>query len=330
MTENAFIKLFFAGMLTITLGSLTNAADLINKDVTDLVSNSRLTFARAIGGDGYEYLVRMVTTNEGILVSGTTFKSVSDTTDILLTKMTLDGKITQSMLYGGTHKDVLNNIIKTSDGGFLLLAASQSLFYTFMNFMSPSAPSDRPLVIKLKADLSVEWAQIYQKWLDYKFCDAIEHDNGFVLAGYDPKGQGITVDVNKAGKYKGANTYNNGTFLYFVNNGEKSLAIGGIDTTNATELVLTAFNQDIATNNAKVIYSPGMYYSPMGLTLTSDNGCIVNGCVSTIDNNKKESSKAFLAKFDKNQKLEWIHTFGGNVDTRALSVAYLGRTEKRF
>lgn len=72
---------------------------LLNQNVTDLIvnnENNSVDLARSIGGDGYEYYVKMVTTNTGVLLAGTTFKSVSETTDFLLAKMTLDGKIIKS------------------------------------------------------------------------------------------------------------------------------------------------------------------------------------------------------------------------------------------
>ncbi|MFA5859067.1 MAG: hypothetical protein WC955_08365 [Elusimicrobiota bacterium] len=297
---------------------------LVNGNAINLVSDNTdntITYARSIGGPGAEYFVRMLPTNEGVVMAGTTIKSVSDTTDLLLSKISPDGIITSAMLYGGTHKDVMNNIIKTSDGGFLLLGETQSLFFTLLKFMNPSTPIGRPIVIKVKPDLSLEWAQLFPESYNYFFQDAVELENEYFITGYDPKVRGIIVSMDKSGKLKAGKVISEGYVLYSSksdNNSFMTVGVTKIDSSNALTVIKVSNNGEDRT--IKCFASKDIRYNPTRVLSTQDKGCIVNGSITEIDDKKNEITKAFVAKFNSNVEIEWIRSYATSKKTTALSV----------
>src|SRR5437867_11347901 len=95
-----------------------------------------------IGGGGNDWGNTILCQSDGACaLFGYGIKSFGESTDLFAAMQSPQGKWLWANTYGGTHKDELRTAIKTSDGGYLLVGMSQSLFFTGLKVFGPSRPA---------------------------------------------------------------------------------------------------------------------------------------------------------------------------------------------
>lgn len=122
------------------------------------IASPSLHGGRLLGGDGLDWGNAIVSRDDGsYTLLGRTHKSFGESTDLFVASYGPQDELLWANTYGGTHKEYLNGGIPTTDGGYLLIGGSQSMFFTAMKVFSPSYPP-RPIALKLDAAGAVEWA----------------------------------------------------------------------------------------------------------------------------------------------------------------------------
>jgi hypothetical protein len=151
-------------------------------------------FLKQYGGEGGDFYKVILETEDGYLLGAqsTSVPSKNRTapaygnTDYWIVKTDKKGKKLWDKSYGGEGEDNLSKVIKTSDGGFLLVGSSMS---------APSGNKTSPLksensymsdfwVVKISSTGDIQWQKSYGGLLDDVLNDAIEDSNGnFILVG---------------------------------------------------------------------------------------------------------------------------------------------------
>lgn len=174
--------------------------------------------AHLLGGGGMDWARKIICTQRGCALFGYTIKSFDESTDYFIAMESPQGKIFSARTYGGTHRDVLNDAALASDGGYLLVGHSQSLFFTALKVISPSRPA-RPFLLRTDEAGNGRWAATFDSGGVTDLLHVIQaSDDNHVLVGYghspEKKVEVVAVKVSKDGHVIWAYRYNIGTQAY--------------------------------------------------------------------------------------------------------------------
>jgi hypothetical protein len=174
----------------VSLAMIASAADRLA--VVAIPLGSEATAVR-LGGPGSDWAARVVCGADGCVIFGETLNSFGRTPDLLAVGETSDHRARWARTYGGTHREQLNDAASATDGGFLLVGASQSLFFTLLKSMSPSRPP-RPFLVRIDAAGTPQWARTLDDGAvgDLSAVTAWSA-GGHILVGDGPKRGGIGV-----------------------------------------------------------------------------------------------------------------------------------------
>lgn len=106
--------------------------------------------------------------------------------------MTILPKVEKQLSIGGTKSDAGKKLIKTSDGGYILVGNTQS-----PDVEGFKGESDI-LVVKLNKDLEVEWKKVLGGTGWDEGTDVFEYDEGYIVVGYTLSSE-IDNQKNKGG-----------------------------------------------------------------------------------------------------------------------------------
>ncbi len=261
-------------------------------------------------------------------------------------------KIDAVTTFGGSKNDVLQSVVKTSDGGYAVLGYTQSNDFDIINKANESFDF---WVMKFSSDDTLLWQQTYGGLDDDRGADIITtNDGGFALLGFS-KSDDVDVTENA-----GAQDF---WLLKLTQNGliswEKSFGYSGADSgtsllqTSDSGFLITGVLDVSASNgqgNAKTIqkhaggdvwaikvnssgdlewsrYFGGSFTdTPFGVVETSDNSYIIATSSDSNDfniSNNKGSYDFWILKISKNGNLLWEKNFGGSEidEPRGITLA---------
>jgi hypothetical protein len=137
-----------------------------------------------VGGGGRDVVSLADCAADGSLtIIGETHKSFGESTDILAVHLSAGRQVEWAKTLGGRNKEQVVRVRRSADGGYLVIAVTQSLFRTPMPVQGPQ----RLLIVKLSGAGVPEWSALLK---DDKadviqgLLDAVPTgDGGYVLAG---------------------------------------------------------------------------------------------------------------------------------------------------
>jgi hypothetical protein len=142
---------------------------------------------KIVGGNGYDQPYRgYATTDGGIVAAGWTNSSDGDIShyygayDMWMVKLSSEGEIEGDFTAGTTGMENAQAIIHTGDGGYLL--GGNSIMGEGGNLTCvPHSWAAEAILIKLNADLNIEWQDCYGGTNHETISDVVEIDNGYVF-----------------------------------------------------------------------------------------------------------------------------------------------------
>jgi hypothetical protein len=195
---------------------------------------------------------------------------------------TNSSKIEFIKTFGGSKNDVLQSVVKTSDGGYATLGYTQSNDGDINNKNNEDFDF---WLMKFAADDTLLWSKTYGGTNDDRGTDIITtNDGGFALLGYSKSADGdVTLNAG-AQDFWILKISNTGAILW-----QKTFGYDGADTGTA-------------------------------LLQTKDNGFLVTGVLDVSASNGQGNSKSakhaggdiWVLKLASNGSLEWSKYFGGS------------------
>jgi len=159
-----------------------------------------IDWSRNYGGSGSERLETVISTNDGGFLLGGGSNSVdgdinSNNGDLDFWVLKIDGlgNIEWSQNYGGSELEYIEELIETSDGGFLLGGMSNSND----GDVSANNGNNDYWIVKINELGTIEWEQNYGGSNDEQLYSLLEISEGyFLLGGYSNSNDGDVVNSN--------------------------------------------------------------------------------------------------------------------------------------
>jgi hypothetical protein len=210
---------------------------------------------------------------------------------------TNSSKIEFIKTFGGSKNDVLQSVVKTSDGGYATLGYTQSNDGDINNKNNEDFDF---WLMKFAADDTLLWSKTYGGTNDDRGTDIITtNDGGFALLGYSKSADGdVTLNAG-AQDFWILKISNTGAILW-----QKTFGYAGADTGTA-------------------------------LLQTKDNGFLVTGVLDVSASNGQGNSKSakhaggdiWVLKLASNGSLEWSKYFGGSFTDIPFGVVETSNNE---
>ena len=159
--------------------------------------SGNLIWEKTFGGADWDVSNSVIATDDGgFLNAGYSVGQGMGGRDVYLVKTDSDGNELWSKIYGGTANDEASAIIKTSDGGFLVVGNSQS-FQQGINDI---------YILKLDQNGDLLWEDNIGGNRADEAYDVIELDNGFAVCGTTNSYSGASaiyvMRLNSEGKFQ--------------------------------------------------------------------------------------------------------------------------------
>jgi len=267
-------------------------------------------------------------------------------------------EITEEIIdkWGGTKRDILNNVVATKDGGFVAVGASQSseLFqdiYPGYSISETDAITDA-IIVKYDNEGNEVWKNVIGGDATETFSDVVEtEDNGFIAIGqtkgeisgldYHDKEDALIVKYDGNGKLVWKDTFG-GTkseiFSSIIKVNDGYLVVGysastdydlqGLDTKGNFDILLVKYKED-GTISWKKVFGGSELDSPDKIKQTPDGGYVIVGASQSdiLDKNNntianKGLRDALILKLNSNFELEWQKTYGGSGDDRFNGIEF--------
>lgn len=273
--------LFLASIFFITSSSVTRAQG---------------TFQIGIGTPGYERGSSMrQLTDGGFIIGGYTESHGLPEADMLMIRTDASGNLVWSSTFGGPEREVINDVVQATDGGFIALAEKYQLNKTQGEFLT---------LLKTDGSGNLQWKKIYD--------EGGHETEGFAMAA-TPDGNyiitGIVRNLNAASDA-----------LFTMKSGGQSLFLLKIDI-NGNKIWSRKFSQAMG-----IISSTGV-----AITVTKDGSYLVGGNITRNDEedgiekniesvSDDESRNLLLIKVNPDGSLQWAKEYAGNRVTAGFSV----------
>jgi hypothetical protein len=273
-----------------------------------------------------------------LVVAGSTQNGGGGGTDAFVIDMNLTTGVAGNKAdFGGAGSDHFYNIIKTSDGGYLMVG------YTDSATISGYSANADFFVVKTDSAFAPSWSFAYGGSENDFAESAVEDQNGdFIIVGStaSPEFPGFSgvmdvaiVKINSSGTeiYKRA-------YGSTGNDQAKDCVLardGGVVITGYSNSTLPGFvsgadilamkiSADGATDFMRLIGGNGTFDYGHSVSIASDDGIIIGGATNSSDYEGYQGSHDFAAiKLDAAGGLVWKKAYGGTGDDRAYGVAQL-------
>lgn len=244
--------------------------------ILKLNAAGELQWQQTLGANQFEYGYSVVETNDGnFMVAGSASSSESGIiglhggSDFIVIKVSPEGNIVWKKVYGGTQEEVAKSIIKTFDGGYILIGQTSS---NDGNVSNAHGNYDY-WVVKLSTTGVIEWQKTYGGTNDeYPFDIKQTNDGGYIAVGISNSNNG---DI----------TNNHGNWDSWV---IKLSATGALE-----------WQKSFGGSNDEGSYS---------ITQTADNGYMIAGYTNSTDGDVSENTEyviSWFLKLDNNGNKEW-------------------------
>ena len=267
------------------------------------------TFQKTYGGPGNDAMFKLSKTSDGGYVfSGVTESFGSLPADVYLFKTDANGMHQWSAVYDGIGSDYANNIINTSDNGFLIIGGTTSF----------GSGGDDALLIKTSSSGALTWAKVYGGPQQEYFMSAVQtSDGGYIATGNTASaGAGdsdiLVVRTNSSGDTLWTRIYGGPLFdeaTCIIQTADSGFALCGRSnsfTAANTDAVLLKLNANGDTAWT-VRYGNFGAEEAHSVKQTSDGGYIVFGNATSFGNDYEP----YLNRFDSNGNLLWSKLYGG-------------------
>ncbi len=189
-------------------GDVTENNFFISWWVLRLDLEGNIIWDKTLGGLGYNRPHSVVQTNDGnIIIAGLNDMDGGDVSvnyggaDFWVVKMDIEGNLIWDKSFGGSGDDIVEKIIKTRDGDFLLVGTSNSMDG---DISSPQGMDDNDFwVVKMDMDGNLVWEKSYGgsgggMYGDWATAVVESSEGGFVVVGHSSSTNG-QVTGNHAG-----------------------------------------------------------------------------------------------------------------------------------
>ncbi len=184
-------------------GDMYRENDTVDYIIASANEFNELNWLKTYGGSGHEIPAKIIsTTDGGSIVVGYSSSSDGDVNenkgwdDCWILKLDTNGEIQWEKSFGGTSRDLGNNIINTDDNGYLIAASSKS---TDGDITSNHGGTDFWL-LKIDSEGNIEWERTYGGSDDEIFSDIKQlNDSHYLLLGSSRSSDG-DVGSNYGGK----------------------------------------------------------------------------------------------------------------------------------
>ncbi len=311
----------------------TVGTDTINPLIVEVVGLVKMDFAGnaqwiksynigaqcAYGGSSTQ------TTDGGYVYTTVYTDSTGTNPELYLFKTDANGIPVWNRAYGGLGNEYSMGIVKSSDGGYCIVAYSDS----------HTAGNGDYYLVKVSSTGILQWAYTYDMNSAYEFPMSIYRtsDNGYVVVGSvtDTSSttnvfpQTLVLKVDSLGNINWAKKYTNLAFFCQPYNIKQTNDNGYIITGQNYDSTYTSVNTYLIKLNSlgNVIWSKiyggnGTYYGDGGLSVqqTTDNGYAV--AISTTDS--LGGYKCGIMKTDALGNPEWTRVYGGAINSMASSI----------
>jgi len=133
-----------------------------------------------------KYNIPVLQTSDGGFIVATT----NESDDILVLKLDPDGNIQWQKKYGGSFREIVNDIIQTADGGYVLTGIIGYNYFTGTGYDA--------LIIKLDSQGNMQWQKIYDVGYTFEGAGKIikTSDGGFIISAGGGDSAIIKLDQN--------------------------------------------------------------------------------------------------------------------------------------
>ena len=303
------------------LGGYTDSFGAGDADILILKINPQggLEWVKTFGGSNYEEAFSIHETNDGgYIVAGPTYSFGAGSSDFSVLKLNFQGNLEWAKTFGGNDLDFPLSIQQTTDGGYILAGYTASF----------GAGNYDILVLKLDFQGNLEWVKTFGGNYDEAVWKIQQvSDGGYILAGYTYSFNANNADIlvlklNFQGNLEWVKTFG-GNYddiarsIQQVSDGGYILAgyTASFGAGNYDILVLKLDPQ----GNLEWVKTFGGNYEDIACDIqhTSDGGYILAGsgwlsCAISYD--------FLVLKLNIQGDIEWIRTFGGSNEDKAVSV----------
>jgi len=267
------------------------------------------SFQKSYGGSGDDKGYQAIATSDGgAIVVGRTNSYGAGSTDIHVVKTDACGAMQWQRTYGGSAEESGNGILKTSDGGYLLLGESRTW--------------SGGLLVKITSSGSLQWTASYGGGGYDAARKAVQvADGGYVVIGetyslgpeVPRKHNNLIFKVSASGSLLWSRVYG-GTVegdagFDIVQAGSGVLVVGGTESYGYGNDDIWLLRLD---SDGYLVYSIAYGSSgddeARGVQATKDGGFIITGFTRSFG---AAMNDALLLKVDANGGLQWLRRYGG-------------------
>ena len=291
----------------------------------------KVEWTRELGGRYEDKILSVIGTGDGGYIAGGYFDreninlgkdingenaTIANNGDFdgLMIKYNSDGKIEWAKGIGGTNKDEITSVSKTSDGGIIAGGCFKSKSVDLgknikeENIVVNNNGDNDGLIIKYRSDGRVEWAREVGGVGDDCINSVSGTSDGGILVGGTFSSQSINLrkGANEGDVTLENNGLNDGMIIKYDKEGlvEWAKAVGGTDSDFIESVSETKDGGYIA----------GGYFFSSSINLEGTKGNIVV-------NNKSNNVDGLIVKYDKEGKVEWAQEVVGVGDDFINSVS---------
>ncbi len=222
----------------------------------------------------------------------------------------------------------MDTAIATSDGGYLLLGSSQSLFFTALKVFNPSKPP-RPFTVKINSSGDPQWASTVDRGINF-LSDVVQtRDGGYVFVGAAPlitnKDKNPNVEIamikmSSNGEQVWANRYDLGSFsagYRLIEQRDGSLIISGYTRQIAGDIDALILKTDSNGNPLWTkVYLTERDQWPLSLVEASQGGFLTAG----LSRRGETGHDLFASRISPTGNLIWSKTYEGSKSLEALNI----------
>ncbi len=250
-----------------------------------------------------EHAWAVLTEDDGsFLVVGDMSRTAGEELDVYLLKATQEGKTLWSRTYGSSAREVGKDIVKTPDGGYLIVGYTENT----------SNGEDDILLLKVDANGEEEWTKFFGGDKDDRGESVVVLEDGYAFVGGSENPVGFDTDiviykVDKEGELVWSERIATDEADYandLVATQDGGLALTGLTNDNSDAYIIK-FDGN---GNQQWSKTVGGEYGDEGKSIVelADGSLVITGQTESSPSNPD----ILVAKFDKNGNQQWLSILG--------------------
>ena len=286
----------------------TNSFGSGNSDcwVIKLNAAAKIEWQKAYGGPNAEwgYSIQQ-TSDDGFVLAGCTASFGAGGWDAWVIKLDLNGNVSWQKAYGGPKDEIIESVLQTFDGGFILAGRSDSF----------SGSTFEMWLVKLNPAGDVEWQQGYSGGsAGYGLSVAQTSDGGFMVGA--ALNYNSLVKLTHSGDVRWAAAII-GSAESIWQMPDETFIVSGVTVRNGAPDLYIAKVDHSGFVTWQWKYGGGQVDRAHAAAPTRDGGYIVAGETYSFGGGNKD---AWILKLDGSGRTVWQRTFGGAKDDELQSI----------